>query len=132
MNQNHTTQAILKTLQHIIYNSLFDYWGESLIPGLLATLLDFRLKILANWSNNIQDMAKKELTHQFKELINFNSMNISTDSIVLNAPENNNFRHNRLYLSIFSMANTSNTTLSPMEELEYYLDPMRTHIADNS
>ncbi|CAG8784491.1 14440_t:CDS:2, partial [Racocetra fulgida] len=60
-NQNHTTQAILKTLQHTIYDSLFDYWGEPLMPGLLATLLDPRLKTLANWSNDIQDMAKKEL-----------------------------------------------------------------------
>ncbi|CAG8555238.1 1944_t:CDS:2, partial [Racocetra fulgida] len=87
-SNDHTriTQTILKTLQHTIYDSLFDYWSEPLMPGLLASLLDPRLKILAIWSEDVQDMAKKELIRQFKELI---GSNILSGSSVLNTSENN-------------------------------------------
>ncbi|CAG8757497.1 2207_t:CDS:2 [Cetraspora pellucida] len=52
-DHTHITQTIFKTLQHTIYDSLFDYWSEPLMPRLLASLLDPRLKILAIWSENV-------------------------------------------------------------------------------
>ncbi|CAG8515621.1 24498_t:CDS:2 [Racocetra persica] len=72
VNQNedytYTKQIILWTLKHTIYSSLFDYWSELIMVGLLASLLDPQLKTLASWSDEIQEIAKNELTHQFKKL----------------------------------------------------------------
>ncbi|CAG8726479.1 7499_t:CDS:2 [Rhizophagus irregularis] len=40
--------------------------------GLLAFLLDLRLKTLSNWDEETCNKAKTELIHQFKELIDLN------------------------------------------------------------
>ncbi|CAG8793870.1 5623_t:CDS:1, partial [Racocetra persica] len=38
-----------------IYNSLWKYWGNPNNAGLLATLLDLRLKKMHPWSNYIRE-----------------------------------------------------------------------------
>ncbi|GBC40139.2 zinc finger BED domain-containing protein 1-like [Rhizophagus irregularis DAOM 181602=DAOM 197198] len=59
-------------MKQTIYNSLFVYWNESIMIGLLAFLLDLRLKTLSNWDEETCNKAKTELIHQFKELIDLN------------------------------------------------------------
>ncbi|PKC04349.1 hypothetical protein RhiirA5_379448, partial [Rhizophagus irregularis] len=65
-------QDILKIMKQTIYNSLFVYWNEPIMIGLLASLLDPRLKTLSNWDEETRNKAKTELMHQFKELIDLN------------------------------------------------------------
>ena len=55
-----------------IYNSLFAYWNEPIMIGLLASLLDPQLKTLSNWDEEIHNNAKTELMHQFKKIIDSN------------------------------------------------------------
>ncbi|RIB02364.1 hypothetical protein C2G38_2228030 [Gigaspora rosea] len=59
---------IIKSICHTIYNSLFDYWNKPLMIGLLASLLDSRLKTLSSWDEETQERAKAELTQQFKNI----------------------------------------------------------------
>ncbi|CAG8727217.1 12377_t:CDS:1, partial [Dentiscutata erythropus] len=39
-NDSSQNTHLIKSMHHIIYNSLFDYWNEPLMVSLLATLLD--------------------------------------------------------------------------------------------
>ncbi|GBC14992.2 zinc finger BED domain-containing protein 1-like [Rhizophagus irregularis DAOM 181602=DAOM 197198] len=116
-------QDILKIMKQTIYNSLFVYWNEPIMIGLLASLLDPRLKTLSNWDEETRNKAKTELMHQFKELIDLNLVQ-SSPSGSLSQQQH----HSRLHSSIFGMQVTAN----PFSELESYLDPIRTPIADHS
>ncbi|CAG8830552.1 40030_t:CDS:2, partial [Gigaspora margarita] len=60
---------IVKTIRHIIYDSLFEYWNKPKMVGLLAMLLDLHLKTLSNWNEKTQEKAKPKLLNQFKSLI---------------------------------------------------------------
>ncbi|CAG8739064.1 24374_t:CDS:2, partial [Racocetra persica] len=111
----HTKQIILGTLKHTIYNSLFDYWSEPIIVGLLALLLDPQLKTLASWSDEIQEIAKNELIHQFKKLTELNSTSSNHTTNMLN---NNNFYRSHLYSSIFGISNRNSTASNSITELE--------------
>ncbi|CAG8805698.1 1384_t:CDS:2, partial [Gigaspora margarita] len=75
---------IVKTIQHIIYDSLFKYWNEPKMVGLLAMLLDPRLKTLSNWDEETQKKAKTELLNQFKSLILSNYEQMPTYSYSTN------------------------------------------------
>ncbi|CAB4390311.1 unnamed protein product [Rhizophagus irregularis] len=110
-------------MKQTIYNSLFVYWNEPIMIGLLASLLDPRLKTLSNWDEETRNKAKTELMHQFKELIDLNLVQ-SSPSGSLSQQQH----HSRLHSSIFGMQVTAN----PFSELESYLDPIRTPIADHS
>ncbi|CAI2202161.1 13333_t:CDS:1, partial [Funneliformis geosporum] len=48
-------------MKQTIYDSLFKYWNQPIMIGLLASLLDLWLKILSNWDEEIQNKAKEEL-----------------------------------------------------------------------
>src|SRR6266498_1025398 len=71
-------QNVLKIMKRTIYDSLFIYWNEPIMIGLLASLLDPRLKTLSNWDEETCNKAKAELMHQFEELINSNSAQSSS------------------------------------------------------
>ncbi|CAB4423675.1 unnamed protein product [Rhizophagus irregularis] len=116
-------QDILKIMKQTIYNSLFVYWNEPIMIGLLAFLLDPRLKTLSNWDEETRNKAKTELMHQFKELIDLNLVQSSTSGSLSQQQH-----HNRLHSSIFGVQVTAN----PFSELESYLNPIRTPIADHS
>ncbi|CAB5213512.1 unnamed protein product [Rhizophagus irregularis] len=88
--------------------------------GLLAFLLDLRLKTLSNWDEETCNKAKTELIHQFKELIDLNLVQ-SSPSGSLSQQQH----HSQLHFSIFGVQVTAN----PFSELESYLDPIRTPIA---
>lgn len=118
-------QDILKTMKQTIYNSLFAYWNEPIMIGLLASLLDPRLKSLSNWDEETCNKAKTELKRQFEELINSNSAQSSSSSLS-QQQSNNSGHHSRLHSSIFGIQ----VTVNPFSELECYLDPIRTPIAD--
>ena len=65
-------------MKQTIYNSLFTYWNEPIMIGLLVSLLDSRLKTLSNWDDKTRDKAKTKLMCQFKELIDSNSTQSSS------------------------------------------------------
>ena len=111
-------------MKQTIYNSLFTYWNEPIMIGLLTSLLDPRLKALSTWSEDIQNDAKAELKHQFKELIDLNLVQ-SSPSGSLSQQQH----HSRLHSSIFGIRAI---IANPFSELECYLDPIRTPIADDS
>ncbi len=100
------------------------YWNQPIMIGLLASLLDLQLKTLSNWNKEIQNSIKEELRCQFKELIDSNSASSPFDS--LNQPNMHPY-HNRLHSSIFDVI-TAN--LNPFSELDYYLDPTYTPVAE--
>ncbi|CAG8800038.1 14252_t:CDS:2, partial [Gigaspora margarita] len=71
-NNSLSNTQIIKTMQNIIYDSLFEYWDEPKMIGLLVSLLDPRLKTLSCWDEETQERAKAELTHQFVTLVSSN------------------------------------------------------------
>ncbi|CAG8802684.1 121_t:CDS:2, partial [Gigaspora margarita] len=77
---------VTKTIRHIIYDSLFEYWNEPIMIGLLASLLDPYLKTLSSWDEETQEKAKAELKHQFETLISSN--NNLTASMYANSKNN--------------------------------------------
>ncbi|CAG8841534.1 31892_t:CDS:2, partial [Gigaspora margarita] len=110
----------IKTIQNIIYDSLFEYWYKPKMIGLLASLLDPRLKTLSCWDEETQERAKAELIHQFVTLVSSNSE--QTTSMHINSKNYNNIRHSHLHSLIFGVSTTNNTTPGPLDELEHYLD----------
>ncbi|CAG8520245.1 13761_t:CDS:2 [Cetraspora pellucida] len=126
-NDSSQNTYLFKSMCYIIYNSLFDYWNESLMVGLLATLLDSRLKTLSSWDQKTQEKVKAELTCQFKNIATPNHE--QTTSIYTTSSNSNNIYHNHLRSSIFSMSTSTYTASNPLSELECYLDPTQTPIA---
>jgi hypothetical protein len=106
------------------YNSLFVYWNEPIVIGLLASLLDLQLKTLSNWDEEICNKAKTELMHQSEELIDLSSVQSSSSGSLSQQQH-----HSRLHSSIFGV---QVAIANPFSELECYLDPVRTPIADHS
>ncbi|CAG8840156.1 43696_t:CDS:1, partial [Gigaspora margarita] len=98
-DSSQNTPYLIKSMCHIIYNSLFDYWNKPIMVGLLATLLDPQLKMLSNWDLNTQERAKAELTRQFKNIETPDRE--QTISIYTTFSNSNNIRRNRLHFSIF-------------------------------
>lgn len=115
-------QDVLEIMKQTIYNSLFVYWNEPKMIGLLASLLDPRLKTLSNWDEETRNKAKTELMHQFEKLIDLSSVQSSSSN------NSSQQRHSRLHSSIFGV---QIPTANPFSELECYLDPVRTPIADH-
>ncbi|CAG8571058.1 27706_t:CDS:2 [Gigaspora margarita] len=108
---------IVKTMQHIIYDSLFEYWNEPKMVGLLAMLLGPCLKTLSNWDEETQEKAKTELLNQFKSLILSNYEQTPIYSYLTNS----NICYNCLHSSIFGTSAIKNTTSGPLAELEQIL-----------
>ncbi|CAG8833717.1 35816_t:CDS:2, partial [Gigaspora margarita] len=111
-NSSSNTQ-IVKTMQHIIYDSLFEYWNEPKMVGLLAMLLDLRLKTLSNWDKETQEKAKTKILNQFKSLISSNYEQTPTYSYSTNS----NIHYNHLHSSIFGTSAIKNTTSGPLAKL---------------
>ncbi|CAG8775338.1 20725_t:CDS:2, partial [Gigaspora rosea] len=87
-DSSQNTPHLIKSMRHIIYNSLFDYWNEPIM-----------LKTLSNWDPNTQERAKAELTHQFKNIATPDRE--QTTSIYTTSSNSNNIRRNCLHSSIF-------------------------------
>ncbi|CAG8475208.1 25830_t:CDS:2 [Dentiscutata erythropus] len=109
---------VINTMKNIIYNSLFDYWNEFVMTGLLASLLDLHLKTLSSWDDITQEKAKAKLTCQFELLIASNNEQTMASTNITS--KNSNILRRRLHFSIFGTSN--NITSSPLDELECYLD----------
>jgi hypothetical protein len=122
------SQNVIKMLKETIYNSLVTYWDQPIMTGLLATLLDPRLKMLSNWDEKIQEKARTELTSQFNELINSNSAQSSSQINSLNKSSSVSHQGS-LYSSIFGKKSAIQKSVS---ELDHYLDPILTPIADDN
>ncbi|CAG8838306.1 6561_t:CDS:1, partial [Cetraspora pellucida] len=78
-----------------------------------------------------QKRAKSELAHQFQELIASDLEKAIPTSNSSNIP-NNNLRRSHFHSSIFGASATFNTTSNPLFELECYLDPVQTPIAEDT
>ena len=111
-------------MKKTIYDSLFYYWDQPSIISLLATILDPRLKSLSNFNDDIQKKVKEELKSQLLNLINIQGTTLISNSNTTTS----DFQHGRLHISIFG-TNTSNI-VNPTSELEFYLDPIHTPIAN--
>ncbi|RIB00943.1 hypothetical protein C2G38_2232335 [Gigaspora rosea] len=122
------SSQIIKSMRHTIYNSLFDYWNKPLMVSLLASLLDLQLKTLSSWDEETQERAKAELTQQFKNI----ATEQTTASTYTTSSNSNNLCRNRLHSSIFGTLASSYTAFNPLAELECYLDPIRTPIAEDN
>ncbi|CAG8754076.1 14591_t:CDS:2, partial [Racocetra fulgida] len=85
-NDSSPNTNTIKLMRHTIYNSLFDYWNELLMVGLLASLLD-------PWNEEAQKKAKTELTHQFKNITDSNYEQTTT-SIYTTSSGDSNIRRN--------------------------------------
>ncbi|CAG8818227.1 22229_t:CDS:1, partial [Dentiscutata erythropus] len=72
---------------------------EPVMTGLLASLLDPRLKILSSWDEKTQEEAKAELTCQFELLIATNLE--QTTASISKTSKNSDIRCGRLHSSIF-------------------------------
>ena len=59
-------KPIISKIWRIIYNSLWHYWHDSENIGLIATLLDSRLKSMKVWSDEIQNEIINKLRTEFK------------------------------------------------------------------
>ncbi|CAG8589472.1 18584_t:CDS:2, partial [Racocetra fulgida] len=88
-NNSLQNAQVIKTMQNIIYNSLFDYWNEPVMT------------------------AKIELTHQFEVLIASNLE--QTIASMHTTSKNNNIHCSHLHLSIFGTS-ANNTTSGPLDE----------------
>ncbi|CAG8733070.1 37353_t:CDS:2, partial [Gigaspora margarita] len=100
-NGSSQNSLIIRSMRHIIYNSLFDYWDKPII------------------------ITKEELKYQFS---NCEQTIVSEHTVT---SKNINIYHNRLHLLIFDSSISKNTTSNPLAELECYLDPMQTPIAED-
>ena len=60
---------IIAKLHNIIYDSLWHYWPDSNRIGLMATLLDPRLKGMEAWSSEIRKQTISELHEEFQEIL---------------------------------------------------------------
>ncbi|CAJ0751880.1 11530_t:CDS:2, partial [Entrophospora sp. SA101] len=60
-----SSQQIISKVKGIIYNLLWNYWSDSEKIGLMATLLDPRLKLMEVWSNETREQAIKKLCTEF-------------------------------------------------------------------
>ena len=61
----HSSQQIFSKVKGIIYNLLWNYWSDSEKIGLMAILLDPKLKSMEVWSNETKEQAIKELCTKF-------------------------------------------------------------------
>ena len=61
-----SSKMIISKVQRIIYNSLWHYWHDSENIGLVATLLDPRLKSISAWSDEIRNETISKLRAEFK------------------------------------------------------------------
>ncbi|CAG8569237.1 26038_t:CDS:2 [Dentiscutata erythropus] len=110
-NDSFQNTHLIKSMWHIIYNSLFDYWNKPLMVGLLATLLDPQLKTLFSWDQKTQKKAKAELARQFKDIATSNYE--QTTSIYTISSNSNNIRCNHLHSLIFGTSTSTDTTSNP-------------------
>ncbi|CAG8740924.1 18491_t:CDS:2, partial [Racocetra fulgida] len=55
--ETHDVQSVIAQVKQAIYNSLWKYWGDPKYAGLLATLLDPRLKKMHVFSNYLKNEA---------------------------------------------------------------------------
>ncbi|CAH1760274.1 6185_t:CDS:2 [Entrophospora sp. SA101] len=60
-----SSQQIISKVKGIIYNLLWNYWSDSEKIGLMATLLDPKLKLMKVWSNETREQAIKKLCTEF-------------------------------------------------------------------
>ncbi len=60
------SKTIISKIRGVIYNSLWHYWHDSENIGLIATLLDSRLKSMKAWSDEIQNEIINKLCTEFK------------------------------------------------------------------
>ena len=60
------SSKIISKIRGVIYNSLWHYWHDSEDIGLVATLLDPRLKSMKAWSDKIRNETIDKLRAEFK------------------------------------------------------------------
>lgn len=60
------SSKIISKIRGVIYNSLWHYWHDSEDIGLVATLLDPRLKSMKAWSDEIRNETINKLCVEFK------------------------------------------------------------------
>nr|CAG8540606.1 1155_t:CDS:2 [Entrophospora candida] len=63
-------QQIISKVKGIIYNLLRNYWSDSEKIGLMATLLDPKLKLMEVWSNETREQAIKKTMYRIQYLAN--------------------------------------------------------------
>src|SRR6266508_4370440 len=60
------SSKIISKIRGVIYNSLWHYWHDSEDIGLVATLLDPRLKSMKAWSDEIRNETINKLRAEFR------------------------------------------------------------------
>lgn len=77
----HSINTIVANLRSVIYNSLWHYWSDMDKVGLMATLLDPRLKGMDTWPEEIREQTIIELRREFQKFITVDVESISSNSI---------------------------------------------------
>ncbi|CAG8727724.1 5373_t:CDS:2, partial [Dentiscutata erythropus] len=71
-------QSVILKVKQEIYNSLQKYWGNRNNAGLLATLLDPRLKKMRPWPNYIKEKTIRLCCKELDTIANDRSLSIAT------------------------------------------------------
>ncbi|CAG8665939.1 5191_t:CDS:1, partial [Racocetra fulgida] len=116
-------ELIVKNIQKIIYNSLFEYWDHPSQICLIATLLDPRLKEMSYANEETRNNAINECRHQLHQLMNIQSPTSNENT----TPSSKNLSSNNMFKNlIFGSAQRSQEFT---DELDSYLDLRRTPLA---
>ncbi|CAG8583569.1 9893_t:CDS:2 [Acaulospora morrowiae] len=105
-------ESIIKEIQTIIYNSLFEYWDHPLKICLLTILLNPQLKKMSFASDEIRNDTIRECRKQLHQLIQPSTEEHTTSSNSTTHSFNNMFAN-----VIFGTQRSSS-----LDELDYYLD----------
>ncbi|CAG8818959.1 1109_t:CDS:1, partial [Racocetra persica] len=92
-----SSELIIKNIQKIIYNSLFDYWDHLSQICLIATLLDPRLKEMSFANEEIRNNAINECRHQLHQLMNIQS---PTSNENTTSPSSKNLSSNNMFKNL--------------------------------
>ncbi|CAG8681477.1 15699_t:CDS:2 [Acaulospora morrowiae] len=112
-------ESIIKEIQTIIYNSLFEYWDRPSKICLLATLLDPRLKEMSFASDEIRNDTIRECREQLHQLTQPPTEEHTTSS------NSTTLSFNNMFANVIFGTQIS----SSLDELDYYLNFRQTPVA---
>ncbi|CAG8498676.1 16909_t:CDS:2 [Racocetra fulgida] len=115
-------EIIVKKIQIIIYNSLFEYWDYPSQICLLATLLDPRLRKMTFANDDVHNHTIEECHSQLRQL-----MPLSEEYPISSNPTN--ISSNNMFKNI--IFGESQNSQESMDELDYYLDFRQTPAVSN-
>ncbi|CAG8682693.1 1208_t:CDS:1, partial [Ambispora gerdemannii] len=109
---------VLKKMKHRIFNSLFDHWDAPSDIGLLATILNPRLKSLISLPIDFEEKSQEVLKNEYNKLVATLQPEQTTHMMPAHQSRNNG-SSNAFFAAIFQLPQESQ---SVREEVYTYMD----------